>query len=125
MFGECLQRFFSKTTSQKGGAVKVNQNGRQFQTQNERVGEELDQSVKDTRLAAVIIKNRSQIPWRTIKEQMQRKVGRSLVVVPFADDRDVFWFVNESEMKMVLERSELYKGTDFLAKIIKWNMFLH
>ena len=76
-------------------------------------------------MAAVIVKYRSQTSWRTIKDQMQRKVGRCLEVVPFTDDRAVFWCVNEREMKTILDRSELYKGKDFLAKIKKWNVYLH
>ena len=124
-FGECLQSFFSKTNSQKGTATNVSQKGREFQRANLRSGEETSPLGKDTRLAAVIIKNRSQTSWRTIKGHMQRKVGRSIEVVPFADDRVVFGCANEREMTTVLERSDLYKGSDFLAKIKKWNMYLH
>ena len=56
---------------------------------------------------------------------MQRKVGRSVEVAPFADDRAVFWCVNEREMITVMERNELYKAKDFLAIIKRWNMYLH
>ena len=39
--------------------------------------------------------------------------------------RVVIWCVNEWEIKTILERSDLYKGREFLAKIMRWNMFLH
>lgn len=94
---ECLKSFFLKSNSQKGSVekeerrkfnvVKLNQNGRQFHRSNIMSTAETSPVFRDANLAVVIIKNRSQVSWWTIKVQMQRKVGRNVDVVPFADDK--------------------------------------
>ena len=76
-------------------------------------------------MAAVILKNRSQTSWKIIKKQMQTKMGRVVDVVPFEDDRAVTWCANEGEVKTLMEKDDLYKGRNFLAKIKRWNMYMH
>ena len=77
---------------------------------------------RDHSKAVVILKNRSEIPWKIIKAQMQRKMDRLVDVVPIADNRAVPWCVDEGEMQTLLENNELYKGRNFLAKIKRWTM---
>ena len=121
-FGECLQSFFSKNISNMGGLNSTKQKGQRSNIQNV-AG--LSSVTRDTSLAVVILKKRSQTPWRIIKEQMQRKMGRVVDVVPFADDRAVTWCVNESEVQTLMEKDNLYRGRNFLAKIKRWNMYMH
>ena len=68
--GECLQRFFTKNNIMKSTVASSNQKRREFQQAHVRVGEETDKLGRDTRLVAVIVKNRSQTSRRTIKVQM-------------------------------------------------------
>ena len=67
-------------------------------------------TVKLPSLAVVILKQRSHISWRLVKEQMQKKLGRLAKVVPFADDRAVSWCTNEDELKSILEKGDLFRG---------------
>ena len=52
-------------------------------------------------------------------------MGRVVDVVPFEDDRAVTWCANEGEVKTLMEKDDLYKGRNFLAKIKRWNMYMH
>ena len=76
-------------------------------------------------LAVVIFKDRSHISWGLVKEQMQKKLGKIIDVVPITDDRAVVWCKNENEFKYVLKKGDLFRGRMFIGKIKKWNMYMH
>ena len=67
-FGECMKSFFTKNNNLKRSIATVKQQERGFHQANVSVGVESAQCGRDTRMAAVIVKNRSQISWRTIRE---------------------------------------------------------
>ena len=46
-----------------------------------------------------------------------KKVGRITEVVPFTVDRVVMWCANEEELRSVLEKGDLFRGREFIAKI--------
>ena len=134
-FEKCLKSFFIRT----GGNSRVTSNrstktqkiypGKQEGTEKNK-DEELNRNdqgpiFRKPSLALVIIKHSSQTSWGLVKDQMHKKLGKATEVVPFADDRAVVWCDSEEELKLVLEKGDLYRGRLFIGKIKKWNMHMH
>ena len=134
-FGECLKSFFWMKFTNRGNVIKaerrkpnldfVKQKGREQQRSNIHQTGGINSLTRDPSLAVVILKNTNQTSWKVISEQMHRKIGRTVVVVPFADDKVVIWCANEGEVMFLMEKDDLYKGRNFLAKIKRWNMYMH
>lgn len=137
-FNRCLQSFFIKSGYQRSVGPDKN-TGAQGQTIREYRGGPLQRqqqlksgtivegksAEKSSKAAMVVIKQRSLISWKAIKESLERRTGRIMEVVPFAADRAMSWCASDDEKRDVLKDKELLNGGVLLGRVEIWDMVLH